>query len=186
MAANRGFKTPKRQQSVNPRVRKAEGTRGTPLPGAARVRPQSLVPAKAYPPMPPTWLKSEGEWVVYWYLKYHKGWDEGTDFYFDTRIFVEALLRGVPLTQADFLIDLGPTSPLGSLGWFTALVLDPFTEFTHDFQYDKDRRDALAEEGYLLIFLAEETLKQGPIFLLDEALRGRDYSNRGSLGRTVF
>lgn len=183
MARNRGFKNPRGAGALVPRVRKVEGTRGRPIDPATQAPAQDatgLLRQQVYPPMPPTWAKSEGEWIVYWYLSEYKHWREGTDFFFDTRIFVQALLRGLPLTQVDFLIDLGPGSPAGQLGWYTALVLDPFTEFTHDYQYDKDRRAELERRGYLLIFLDEDALRQQTLFVLGEALKGRDHSNRGT------
>lgn len=182
---NRGFKNPRGRGALNPRVRKVEDTRGTPLDPRTQApvpKADGLLNAKVYPPMPPTWPKSEGEWICYWYLKYHRHFVEDLDFYFDARVHVQALLRGAPLTQVDFLIDLGPTSPVGEIGWWKAIVLDPYTDFTHTFQYDKDRRDALNERGYLVIFLYEPRLKEEPIYLLDEALRGRDHSDRGAIG----
>jgi hypothetical protein len=136
--------------------------------------------SRPWPPVPETWLASDLEWIVYWWFKYDQKWVEGEEFYYNGRVFVPGLYSSAPFTQADFIIDLGPTSRAGTILPYTALVLDPFTEFTHDIRSDLERRDAMEKAGYLLVFMAEDDVKTRTDYIIDEALKGEDHSNRGT------
>lgn len=170
-----------RARNVNPRVRKLEGSRGRLAAGA--IRP----PAAAFKsnvahiwPMPPaTWAHSLGEWIVYWYLRYRKRFIEGRDFYFQSRLFAPTLFLARDYTEADFFIDMGPTSPIGQIAQYRGLVLDPFDEFTHSFAFDLRRRAELESNGYLLVYIANPQLELETEYVMEQALRGKDLSNRG-------
>lgn len=133
-----------------------------------------------YPPPPAWWTAPAEEWIVYWYLKYKLHWEENKDFYYQARVFLPGFFQSKNFTQADFLIDLGPAAAAGMIGHYSALVLDPFTEFTHDLALDLARKAALDQEGYLLVFLAQHDLEARTEYTMREALRGVDISNRGT------
>jgi hypothetical protein len=134
---------------------------------------------RIWPDQPDSWMSSEEEWIIYWYLKYKLKWVEDEDFYYQGRVYVDALFANRDFTQADFIIDTGPETKIGMIGNISALVLDPFTEFTHDRDLDFRRWQALAEEGYGLIFLASNDVKWRTAHVVAEALKGKDISNRG-------
>lgn len=134
---------------------------------------------RTWPDAPASWLFSLEEWIVYWYLKYKLRFVEGEDFYHNGRIFVPYLFQSRDFTQSDFIIDLGAESRVGSIGNIKALVLDPFTEFTHVRANDWKRWVALHDEGYGLIFMASDDVKERTALVVAEALKGRDISNRG-------
>lgn len=176
---NSGFSAPRGTFNVNPEVdRPYTGGRLAPgAPGLGR-RPR-LKKGQTYPDPPRWWLGPVPEWIVYWYLIWRKKYEEGKDFYYQAPVFVPFLFQSRDFTRIDFLIDLGPLSKAGMIAGFTALCLDPFTEFTHpDPQADKDKRTELEKQGYLLIFLDVEMLKNGPRRVIEAALRGQDLSNR--------
>lgn len=153
---------------------------GSALAGAPGLgREPEIHYGRAWPDAPDWWWHSEEEWIVYWYLKNKLRFEEGKDFYYQGRVYVPYLYQGKDFTQADFIIDLGPETPVGELVGYTALVLDPFTEFTHDRELDYRRWQALADEHYGLIFMAEHDIKWRLAFVVAEALRGKDISNRG-------
>src|SRR4051794_25643570 len=171
--SNRGVKgASRRAQAVNPRVRKLETPRGAnnPLaPKIPRIKKQGA-PQHMWPDPPKWWLHSVEEWIVYWYLKYYKHYEEDKDFFYQSRVYTQRLFSSKDFTQADFLIPYGATSPIGYNGFYTALVLDPFTEFTHNLAFDKERRDELDLARYRLIYLAEWPLKFQTRRVMDEAL----------------
>jgi hypothetical protein len=176
---NRGFSAPRRSFNVNPVVaRKYAG--GANLPGTPKLgRRARLARFIPYPPPPPWWSGVIAEWAVYWYLTTRKHFQEGKDFYYQAPVFAPHLFRARDFTRVDFLVDLGPRSRAGQIGKYTALAMDPFTNFTHpNIQLDKDKRSDLDLDGYLLIFLYEPQLLLGPGYLVEEALRGRDHSSR--------
>lgn len=145
----------------------------------AAPRPHTPTHTYIFPPPPPEWLASIGEWIVFWYLDRVKRWTYGQTWYYNSRLFLPYFYTSKDFTQADFIVDLGPSSQAGMLTPYTALVLDPITPFTHpDPGHDKDRRDALAAEGYRLVFLDEVPLKFQTRQVLEAALRGRDTSSR--------
>jgi len=158
---------------------------GALLPGASLAgapggyQEEQIRYGREWPPAPAWWWHSEEEWIVYWYLKNKLKYVEGQDFYYQGRVYVPYLYQGKDFTQADFIIDLGPESPAGTLGDLTALVFDPFTEFTHDHDLDYRRWQALEDEGYGLIFMAEHDIKWRLAFTIAEGLKGKDLSNRG-------
>ncbi len=131
-----------------------------------------------YPPPPVWWTAPLEEWIVYWYLKDKLHWQENHDFYYQGRVFLPGFYQSKNFTQADFIVDLGPTAADGIIGSYQAIVLDPFTEFTHDYGLDIARKQALDQEGYLLVFLAQHDLEQRTDYVMREALRGIDLSNR--------
>lgn len=151
---------------------------GAPPPPAPREQARQ----RPYPKPPPDWMASELEWIIYWWLKYKERWEENKDFYYNGRVFVPGLYSSSPFTQSDFIIDLGPNSRAGTILPYSALVLDPFTEFTHDIRADLDRWDAMQKAGYLLIFMAEADVKDRTDFVIREALTGADHSNRMGRG----
>lgn len=176
---NRGFSNPRRVFVVNPALRHGPSlgrfAKGAPTLGRRR----GLQFNQAYPNPPKWWLGVVGEWVVYWYLTARKHFKEGLDFYYQAPVYAPYIFRSRDFTRVDFLVDLGPRSRLGMIGRYTALALDPITQFTHpDPQHDKDKRTALALGGYLLIFLDEQPLKLNPQRVVESALRGRDLSSR--------
>jgi len=161
--------------ATTPRLPRAE------LPGLTGV-PRAKTPTHTYvwPPPPQTWLASIGEWITFWYLMYIKRWEFNRTWYYNGRVFLPFYFASRDWTQADFIVDLGPGSQAGMLAPYRAIVLDPITPFTHpDPQRDRDRRTALDEEGYLLIFLEEWALMFQTRRVLEDALRGRDVSTRG-------
>jgi hypothetical protein len=147
--------------------------------GFGEMVPKDGRAGRIWPDQPDWWLSSEEEWIVYWYLKHKLKWTEDEDFYYQGRVYTDALFASKDFTQADFIIDLGPESKVGQLGHLTALVLDPFTEFTHDRDTDFRRWQALLDNGYGLIFMASEDVKGRTAHVITEALRGKDISNRG-------
>lgn len=158
-----------------PRVTKpGRNLEGAPAPGTAKEEAKQ----RAWPPAPATWMASDLEWACYWWFKYKEEWEEDKDFYYNGRVFVPGLYSSSPFTQSDFIIDLGPGSRAGTILPYSALVLDPFTEFTHDISADLDRWLALHQAGYLLVFLAEEDVKDRLDFIMTQALIGEDHSNR--------
>lgn len=174
-----------RGRNITPGTTGTGGRPGHNLDGAPtiEVRKEQAVD-RPYPKPPPTWQASELEWIVYWWFKYKERWEENKDFYFNGRIFVPGLFSSSPFTQVDFIIDLGPTSRAGTIIPYSAIVLDPFTEFTHDIRVDRDRRLALENDAgngnhYLLIFMSEQDVKNRTEYVITEALRGIDHSNRG-------
>lgn len=177
---NRGFTAPRRVFLVNPEVERpytgGRFARGAPTTG----RRYTFHRGQAYPDPPRWWLGPLAEWIVYWYLTARRKFEEGVDFYYQAPIFVPYLFQSRDFTRADFLVDLGPRSKAGQIGRYTALVLDPITEFTHpDPQFDRDRRAELDKQGYLLVFLDGEKLKTDYKRLIDAAVdEGRDLSSR--------
>lgn len=144
-------------------------------------RPRTPSHTYIFPAPPPDWLASIGEWVVFWYLMYVKRWPLNETWYYNGRVFLPYFYTSQDFTQSDFIVDLGPLSAAGMLAGYTAMVLDPITPFTHpDPQHDKDRRDALGGEGYLLVFLEEHDLLFQTRRVLEAALRGQDLSTRGA------
>lgn len=173
----------RRKGAQNPRVRRLEGTAGAANPLSPHIpRPtinqQRL--GQIWPNPPGWWMHSVEEWIVYWYLTVRKHMKEGQDFYYQSRVYTQRLYASKDFTQADFLIPYGSASVLGYNGRYTALVLDPFTEFTHNRVRDLERRDELELARYLLVYIAEWSLKFQTAYVIDEALKGRDLSNRGT------
>lgn len=134
---------------------------------------------RVWPDPPAWWWHSEEEWVVYWFLKHKLKLVEGQDFYYQGRVYLENYTPNKNFTQADFIIDLGPETPVGQIGDLNALVLDPFTEFTHNKKNDFDRWAALLKEGYAVIYMASDDVKYRTAHVVAEALKGKDISNRG-------
>lgn len=166
-----------RGQNLNPVVPHAERP-GATLGGAPLIAYDAETRLQAWPSPPATWFASLEEWIVYWWFKYKEKWVEGKDFYYNGRIFVPHLNPVKDFTQADFIIDLGPNARAGMYQDYQAIVLDPFTEFTHDYTFDVERRQALMEQGYLLIFMAEWDVKYRTTYVIQQALLGHDLSNR--------
>lgn len=164
-------------QIVNPIIPHAERP-GATLQGAPLILYDKETSFQAWPAPPTDWMASEEEWIVYWWFSDKEKWEEGKDFYYNGRIFVPFLNPVKDFTQADFIIPLGPDKRAGMYADYNAIVLDPFTEFTHDFSFDIERRDALADEQYLLIFLADYDVKTRTTYVITQALHGQDLSNR--------
>lgn len=154
-------------------------TPGRQLGGAPYVPHIEEVVEHVWPDPPETWGFSVGEWVVYWYLKYFLKWEEGIDWYHNGRVWLQGFHASNNFTPVDFIIDLGPGTRLGVYGKYTARVLDPITDYTHQNKvYDRERRNALAEEGYDLIFLDWWDLEWRTHHIIPQALRGIDESSR--------
>jgi hypothetical protein len=180
--SNRGFTVANRRaQAVNPAVRRLNTPRGANNPLAPRIPrvKEQTQPDHIWPNPPKWWLHSVEEWIVYWYLKYHLRWEEDVEFFYQSRVYTQRLFASKDFTQADFLIPYGPRSRLGYNGNYTALVLDPFTTFTHTLAFDKERRDELELARYKLVFLAEWPLKFQTVHVMTEALfSARDLTDR--------
>lgn len=176
---NRGFANPRAVFSVNPTIERPY-TGGILQRGAPTVgRRLTFHKGQAFPDAPRWWLGPVNEWIVYWYLTFKKHYEEGRDFYYQAPVFVPFLFQSRDFTRIDFLVDLGPRSRAGKLGKYTALALDPFTEFTHpNPQADRDKRTELDKAGYLLIFLDATMLQGAPARVIEAALQGQDLSNR--------
>ncbi len=176
--SNRGFKAPRRGGVQNPQIQRT-GYRGRALPGAPPVPPAAVRRIHIYPNVPSDWLYSEGEWIVHWYLTERRRFEEGKDFYHQSRIFAPYLFSNRNFTQADFIVDLGPRSKLGPIGNFKALVLDPFADFTHNYDFDMQRKRDLDLQRYRLVFLDIFDLENRTEEVIERALGGEDLSSRG-------
>ncbi len=179
---NRGFHYNKRgRRLTNPTVARPYAG-GRSLPGAPDIGKRlSIKPYQPYPDMPNWWLGPIGEWIVYWWCTQIKHYQENKDFYYQAALFAPFLFSSRDFTRVDFLLDYGPQSAVPPVGRYRALCLDPITAFTHpDPHFDKERRNELEEAGYLLIFLETHDLETRPLEVLDDALRGRDVSSRGT------
>lgn len=178
----RGFrrKNTGKGRQVNPVVRKVRAP-GRHLPGAPTLprNTRQDFRLQVYPDPPPNWIAPVEEWIVYWYFNNHLRWQLGVDWYYQGRIILPYFFESKDFTQADFIIPLGGGHRAGQLGTYHAIVLDPFTEYTHSFDKDIQRKQALDAAGYLLIFLAQADLEHRTYAVMQEALLGHDLSNRG-------
>ena len=179
----RGFKRRNsgKGRQVNPE-RKRLRAPGRHLAGAPLLpRPERKELAlHAYPDPPPNWIAPVEEWIVYWYFNSYLRWQLGKDWYYQGRIYLPYFFESVDFTQADFIIPLGAGHRAGQLGAYQAIVLDPFTEYTHSFDLDMKRKQALDAAGYLLIFLAQYDLEHRTLDVMRQALLGKDLSDRGA------
>lgn len=176
---NRGFKNPRAVRLINPKISRPYAG-GISLPGAPKLgRRERIQEGQEWPPPPDWWPTPTSEWIVYWYLTERKHFKEGVDFYYQAPVFLPYLFSSRDFTRVDFLLDLGPSSRIGTIDRYTALCFDPITNFTHpNPAFDKARRAELDTAGYLLIFLEDYDIKLRPKAIIESALRGRDESSR--------
>lgn len=177
---NRGFKNPRRAGSVNPRVRGLETTRGRDVEGAPKLPKVDTRVVQNYPPVPDSWGYSEGEWIIYWYLSKVKGFAPERDFYHQAFAYVPFLFARKTDTSADFLIPYGFNSRLGFNTDYQALIFDPYDDFTHDAEFDRQRLIALEETGYKVVYMKQQDLMLRHKEIIEAGLQGRDLSDRGT------
>lgn len=176
----RGFSRTHRTQRPRPPHRPTYHPRGRNLPTAPTVAGVKIDQTyHVWPPPPPTWAGPLEEWIVFWYLTAIKRYREGIDFYYQAALYVGSLFKSRDFTRGDFLINYGPESKAGAVSGVRGLVLDPFTEFTHSITLDKLRRTALALAGYRLVFIGQPMLESMTFYVMEQALKGHDISNRG-------
>jgi hypothetical protein len=180
---NRGFKNPRRAGVINPRILRLQTTEGRRDPTAPKLpKVRELGVSQPYGDMPDWWQYSLGEWIVYWYLVYVKHFVPEKDFYHQSIAFVPFLYQDIDVTQADFLLDYGPDTPLGVSNRYKALIFDPFDPFTHDMDTDIKRRMLAGEAGYLIVFMLQAMLESIPETVIEAGLKGKDLSDRGDGG----
>lgn len=129
--------------------------------------------------LPHPWSGPLTEWVTWWYLVKRKHMLPGRDFYYQMATPAPGLFINKPFTRNDFVIPC-PNQFVRGPGALRALVLDPMSPFTHPFAwFDKQKRDTMAMEGILYIYLEQNTLLLSPAYVIEKALRGIDVSSRG-------
>jgi hypothetical protein len=179
------------------RQRRAKLPKLPQLPGAPRVsglktpriprQRRTAESQRPYPPPPPGYLYSLGEWVVEDYLTRVKGWqkigggEEDTpvpipqrSFYQQVRVKALSIFVNTDETRIDFLI------PQGTGGSMRAIALDPYDTFTHpDASLDLLKREVLEkQQGIRLVWLENARLEAGDYQIIEDGLRGVDTSGR--------
>lgn len=176
--SNRGFKSPRRQSTQNPKIARVE-TPGRTLEGP-KVKPtKAPKPLGIWPNPPAEWGYSLGEWIVKWYLQERRHFVEGTDYYHQSFAYVPFLFANTNRTNVDFVIPYGPGTKLGINFRFKALIFDPYVDFTHDREFDLKRKQALYDEGYDLVFFEAKMLERDTENVIERGLLGQDLSDRG-------
>lgn len=149
--------------------------------------------ARPYPPAPPGYLYSLGEWITEWYLTRILGYKKinaaGEDeystavviprrsFFQQVRVQALAIFLNTDETRIDFLVPQGG-------GQIRSIALDPYDDFTHPNRaLDLLKRTVLEQQqGIRLVFLENDRLLAGDFQIIDDALRGVDTSSRGMGG----
>lgn len=181
----------RQRRATLPRLPQLPGpTRPPELAGLLRIprARRTQESTRPYPPPPPGYLYSLGEWVVEYHLTRHLGYKqigpENGDYTTTAVVpgksyFRQARVRGLGIfvntddTRIDFLI------PQGAGAHIRAIALDPYSEFTHpDRALDLLKRAVLGREGIDLIWLEDTRLVAGDTQIIDDALRGIDSSQR--------
>jgi len=171
-----------------PGTRRSSRRSDATLPGAPRVPRSQGVTRKSlrgdlFEPRP-GWTGSLNEWVVYAVLTRRLGYtainEGGRDFYYgNVDIPLPGYLRGGKF-RADFIIPYGPTRKLGAGFGYTAIIFDPYNEYTHaDHALDLLRKNLLEQARYQYIFMEENALMADPEGIVRLGLRGRDVSPLG-------
>lgn len=127
------------------------------------------------------WPGSNLEYAVMWYLTEHgiepnrRKLRINIDFFWQRAASAPGLFLSRAFTRADFALPGWPGARRG-------LILDPLYPFTHkSIKHDLDKRRILAGQGWKLIFLDGGPLISRPHGIIEQALDGRDLSNRGGI-----
>lgn len=146
---------------------------------------------RPYPPPPPGYLYSLGEWVVEHYLTRIKGWQKigatdddytttvpvsGRSFWQQVRVPALGIFVNTDETRIDFLVPQGRGAPVRSI------ALDPYDPFTHpNASLDLLKRTVLMQQMQIqLIWLENARLEAGDYQMIEDALRGVDTSARST------
>lgn len=165
------------------------------IPGAPapqRSLKLTAVSMQPYPDPPPWWgPHSILEWICYDYLKRVKHWSvygspdpdgpaspSGADAWYQAVIPAPGLYQTKGFFRGDFLII--PSGRGGSPGppYGRGIVLDPISTFSHrETGEDRLRRDILAQNSFLLVWLDDAALQTRPRDIIEKALKGQDESS---------
>lgn len=158
---------------------------GTRLPGSPKAPQIAGITAKflqAYPDVPPGFFGPETEWIEYDDLTRRRKYYEGVDF--DRQVALSAPgINTKGFNRADFVF--WPSGKAGGVGgiYTRGLVHNPISAFTHPSRgKDLMERAALAQAGYLVIYIEDYDLKRRAHEVIGLGLRGIDVSTRSGIG----
>jgi hypothetical protein len=155
--------------------------RGTEAGFAPRFRPESGWD-KSYPQPPASWNHSELEWACYWALTAKMKLRLWEDFSYQRKVPAAGLNKVSPDFRSDFWIFAhGRGGGGGGYRYPMGVILDPLSFFTHKSKgLDILKRQILASNGFLCIFLDSADLYRAAEYHVRLAVRGIDLSSRRS------
>lgn len=147
---------------------------------AGRVNATTLQPfPEPYPDGGIYWpSKPRTEWVVYFILTKKLGAKLGEDFLYQQIIPAKGINISGKGYRSDFWLlrrgKFGSPGPPYNRG----ILIDPISTYTHRTTgEDRYRRGALAQAGYLLIWIDDQQLYLNPLRMVRDATRGIDHSS---------
>jgi hypothetical protein len=155
--------------------------RGTKAGFAPRFRPESGWD-KSYPQPPASWNHSELEWACYWVLTARMKLRLWEDFSYQRKVPAAGLNKVSADFRSDFWIfSHGRAGGGGGYRYPMGVILDPLSFFTHKSKgLDILKRQILATNGFLCIFLDSADLYRAAEHYVRLAVRGVDLSSRRS------